>query len=164
MAKWFIKLTANQKTLFIMAVIALVGFIGLSPLLFLHNSDNYPYLAYPLGWLLGSAAEILSFWSLIFFSNSLFSKKGPSQTFASFAALGSASLRIFLYAAVLVVSGICTFKSEWFGGFDAFNFYTTAAGLLPMLGIVLLTQFFEIKHQDSAPKGSGNEPTEGDKK
>jgi hypothetical protein len=164
MAKWFVKLSPNRKALFIMSVIALVVFIGLCPLFFIHNYENYPYVAYPLGWLLGSAAELIAFVTLVRFSDSLFKDKDATHATSSMLAMGSAGLRIFLYAVVLVVSGICTFKSEWFGGFNAFNFYTTAAGLLPMLGVVFFTQFFELKHQSSAPQGSQTEPNEGEKK
>lgn len=156
----------NRKALFIMGIIAVLGFAGLSPLFFIHGaeSNSYPYGAYPLGWLLGSVAELLAFLTLMRFSDSLFAQKDPAHSLTSALAVGSAGLRILLYAAVLVVSGICTFKSEWFGGFNAFNFYTTAAGLLPMLAVVLITQFFELKHSSSAPQGSEGTPSEGDKK
>ena len=92
-------------------------------------------------------------------SDSLFAQKDPNRPVTSALAIGSAGIRILIYAIVLVVSGICTFKSAWFGGFNAFNFYTTAAGLLPMLAVIFLTQFFAIKKENSAPQGSGAQPS-----
>jgi uncharacterized membrane protein len=158
MAKWFQKLPMNRKALFIMAMVALVVFFGLCPLFFFH------LWAYPLGWLLGSTAELLAYLSLMYFSDSLFKKNDAQRSLSATMAAGSAGLRILLYAVVLVVAGICTFKPEWFHGFDAFNFYTTAAGLLPMLGVIFFTQLYEIKHVSSTPQGSDAKPTEGDQK
>jgi len=139
-----------------MVAIALIVFVFLVPLFFFHNAEtNYPYGAYPLGWLLGSVAEILAYYSLMYMSDSLFAQKDPNRPVTSLLAIGSAGIRILIYAIVLVISGICTFKSEWFGGFNAFNFYATAAGLLPMLVVIFLTQFFALKQTSSAPQGSG---------
>jgi hypothetical protein len=167
MGKWFAKLTLNQKCLFFMGALALVVFAFLCPLFFFHSENNYPLGAYPLGWLLGSGAEILAFLTLMYMSDTLFAQKDPNHMITSTLALASSSLRFVLYAAVLLVSGICTFKSEWFGGFNAFNFYTTAAGLLPMLFVVLFTTFFNLKHNGSAPQGSAapkDEKNPGDQK
>jgi hypothetical protein len=134
MGKWFAKLTLNQKCLFFMGALALVVFAFLCPLFFFHSEINYPMGAYPLGWLLGSVAEILAFLTLMYMSDGLFAQKEiPLIPSPSTLAMGAPGFRFVLYAAVLLVSAICTFKSEWFGGFNAFNFYTTAAGLLPML-------------------------------
>ena len=50
-----------------MVAIALIVFVFLVPLFFFHNAEtNYPYGAYPLGWLLGSVAEILAYYSLMY--------------------------------------------------------------------------------------------------
>lgn len=141
-----------------MAAVALIVFIGLCPLFF------FRLWAYPLGWLFGSIAELLAYLSLMYFSDSLFKKNDAQRALSATMAAGSAGLRILLYAAVLVVAGICTFKPEWFHGFDAFNFYTTAAGLLPMLAVIFFTQFYEFKHVSSTPQGSDAKPTEGDQK
>lgn len=138
-----------------MIAIAILGFLGLSVLFLFQSESGYPMGAYPLGWLLGSIAEIGCFLTLVYMSDSLFSRKNSAHPITSTLALLSAGLRLFIYAAVLLVSAICTFKSEWFGGFNAFNFYTTAAGLLPMLVVVFLTQFFALKKESAAPQGSG---------
>ena len=167
MGKWFAKLTLNQKCLFFMGVLALVVFAFLCPLFGFHSEDNYPMGAYALGWLLGSVVEILAFVSLMYMSDGLFAKKDLGHPVASALAIGSASIRFVLYAAALLGSAICTFKSEWFGGFNAFNFYTTAAGLLPMLFVVLFTTFFQIRHEGTAPQGNSankEEKKPGDKK
>ena len=164
MAKWFAKMSTNKKALFIMVALAVIVFLFLTPLFFFHSETNYPLGAYPLGWLLGSLAEIAAYYSLMYMSDSLFAQKDPNRPVTSALAIGSAGIRILIYAIVLVVSGICTFKSAWFGGFNAFNFYTTAAGLLPMLAVIFLTQFFAIKKENSAPQGSGAQPSsEADK-
>src|SRR5574344_1960454 len=165
MGKWFAKLTLNQKCLFVMGMVALIVFVFLCPLFFIHRESNYPMGAYPLGWLLGSVVELLAFVSMMYMSDGLFAQKDMGHPVASALAIGSASLRFFLYAGALLVSAICTFKSEWFGGFNAFNFYTTAAGLLPMLFVILLVTFIDLKHESSAPQGSAapDEKKPGDK-
>ena len=56
-----------------------------------------------------------------------------------------ASLRFVLFAAVLLVSAICTFRPDWFGGFDAFSFYTCFVAILPFPIVTWLMHYLEGK-------------------
>jgi predicted ABC-type exoprotein transport system permease subunit len=151
MAKWYLKLNAEQKAFFIMAALALIIFILLCPLFFFYDVKGY---SYPLGWLLGSAIELLAYWTILKMSQALFKKEDAGHQTATSLALLSNGFRFILYAIGLFLSAICTFKSEWFGGFDAFNFYACAAAYMPMLVIVMITQWRQAKGMNAHPTTS----------
>jgi hypothetical protein len=138
---------SNFKALWIMIAVAIVVFVGLSPLFFFSSSDGHSLAAFPLGWLLGSAVEILAFLTMIHVSVSLLDSKNGNDAVAIKSVVYSL-LRLFLWTIVLVFSAICTFKSEWIGGFYWFSFYTVAAASLPMLFIVLATQFHFLRKKE----------------
>jgi hypothetical protein len=160
--KKFLEMDAVHRALWIMIAVAVVVFVCLCPLFLLKSEDNYPYVAYPFGWLLGSVIEILAYLTIIKMSKSLLTKKADHPVTMGLALL-SGSLRMFLWASGLLVSAICTFKSEWFGGFNAFNFYTCAIAYLPMLFIVLLTQFSANRKKASVSKDSDTDKKEEDR-
>lgn len=149
MAKWYLKLNANQKALFILAMIGLIGFALMLPLFFFHLENNYPLGALPLGWLLGSAAELFSAYLLFHFAGTILDSKNDSgKTIVQ--SIGAYGLRFALYAVVLLLSAVCTFAPGWFGGFNAFNFFSCAMALLPMLFVILLTQYQSVKAEGAA--------------
>ncbi len=143
-ATWYLKFDENQMALFWMAILTVVVFFG-SFFLFFWSGIKEGY-SYPLGWLLGSGAEILAFLSIIYFSKAMFGQSGSHKGTIWLSALG-ATLRSFLYAVVLALSALCTFEPAWLGGFAAFNFYATFLGLIPMPLIVM------IAHLSAAHKG-----------
>ncbi|MCH3908910.1 MAG: hypothetical protein LKF75_04895 [Bacilli bacterium] len=145
MAQWYMKLNVQKKALFLMAMVALGGFLIMIPLFFLTTDSGYPLGSLPLGWLLGSVIELLAYSTIIMMSNAITASQNKTTGMAAGLALGSHFVRFILYLAGLLISAICTFKSEWFGGFNAFSFYTCAAAYLPMLFIVLFTQFRETR-------------------
>lgn len=160
MAKWYLKLDANQKALFILGMIGFLGFVLLLPFFFFHLENNYPLGALPLGWLLGSLAEVLSAFLLFHFTGSILDPKNDS-TKTIIQSIGAYALRFALYVIVLLFSAICTFVPAWFGGFNAFNFFSCAAALLPMLFVILFTQYQSAKTEDLPVS---KKPAEEDKK
>ena len=71
----------------------------------------------------------------------------------------------------LVISAICTFKSEWFGGFAGFNFFAVAISYLPLPLVVMVNHFIaskrmakENKIKTTNPAIKEEDKTEGDKK
>ena len=128
MVEKYLKLNENQKTIFWLALIGAVVFVGLCPLFFFYENKGF---SYPMGWLLGTGAEILSFWTIIKMSESVI-PTDPSVDPKPLRIIFFVALRFIIYIIVLVVAAICTFKSEWFGGFNLFNFWTVFAGLLPV--------------------------------
>ncbi len=136
--KWK-ELDAGGKTFRILLAIAVFGFLLLTPLFLLHD-ENGSYGVYPLGWLLGSLAEILGFLSM----RAMVSSLGKDGKGVLSVYLG-ASLRFVLFAAVLLVSAICTFRPDWFGGFDAFSFYTCFVAILPFPIVTWLMHYLEGK-------------------
>lgn len=141
LAKWYLNLDTNRKTLFWIAAVGIAGFLLQTPLFFFRSADGYPGGAYALGWLLGSVISVISFYTMILMSNALLSSSTKGYTMGL--SLGSAFLRILLYGAALVVSAICTFRAEWFSGFNAFNFYTTFGAMLPFPFVTLFFYFHE---------------------
>lgn len=134
--KWN-ELDAGGKTFRTLLAIAVFGFLLLAPLFLLHDEKG-SYGVYPLGWLLGSVAELLGFLSM----KAMVSSLGKDGKGVLSVYLG-ASLRFVLFAAVLLVSAICTFRPDWFGGFDAFSFYTCFAAILPFPIVTWLMHYLE---------------------
>lgn len=148
MKNWYRKLSLDGKQIFWLAIFAALGLIITAPICFLNIDRSYSYF---FGWLLGSAAEIIGFCTILFMGTSFeeASKGGNAKGGAVAALFGI--VRFFLYAVVLVVSAICTFRSQWFGGFDAFNFWTCFGGLVPMPFVL---GFFHLFHKEK--KGDKN--------
>ena len=128
MVEKYLKLNEHQKTLFWLAIIGGVVFVGLCPLFFFYEAKGF---SYPLGWLLGTAAEILSFYTIIKMSEALLpTEENPNPSAAK--VIIFVALRFLIYIVVLVIAAICTWMPSWFGGFNMFNFWTTFVGLLPV--------------------------------
>lgn len=136
MVEKYLKLTEHQKTLFWLAIIGGVVFVGLCPLFFFYEAKGF---SYPLGWLLGTAAEILSFYTIIKMSEALLpTEENPNPSAAK--VIIFVALRFLIYIVVLVIAAICTWMPSWFGGFNMFNFWTTFAGLLPVQVFLVISQ------------------------
>ena len=136
MVEKYLKLNEHQKTLFWLAVIGGVVFVGLCPLFFFYEAKGF---SYPLGWLLGTAAEILSFYTIIKMSEALLpTEENPNPSAAK--VIIFVALRFLIYIVVLVIAAICTWMPSWFGGFNMFNFWTTFAGLLPVQVFLVISQ------------------------
>lgn len=138
---WYINQSEEGRVYFWMSVLTLFVFLCLCPLFFFYDIQGY---SYPLGWLLGSLFSFLSYWSMCYQGKNL-QKRDAKKGSLVFTLLCMA-LRFLGYVGVLLVSGICTFKKEWFSGFDAFNFYTSAASLIPLPFLLLLLAYLEKGH------------------
>lgn len=136
MVNFYLKLNRDKKVFFWLAILAIVVYLALMPLYFFGVDKGYQY---PNGWLLGSLVELLSYISLIKMSNALTTSEKKNVGLVVL----SSFLRPLLYVLVLGVSGVCTFKSEWFGGFDMFSFWTSFVSLLPMPIVILITHFID---------------------
>jgi len=90
------------KNLFILIVVAVIG--ALISLVFL-VADNVGVL---LGWLLGSAVNILAYVSICKGSSRLLSTSGSAKQ--GYFAILWAFLRLFLYAGSLLLAGFASFK------------------------------------------------------
>ena len=144
-------MTERGRTFFWMGILTLFVFLCLCPLFFFYDIKGY---SYPLGWLLGSLFSFFSYWSMDYQSRAM----GKTDKKSSLApVLIFMSLRFLGYAAVLIVSGICSFRPAYFGGFDAFNFYAAAAGLLPLPFLLLVFAFTKKRHPSATKEGEGRE-------
>ncbi len=139
MMTFYSKLQREYKIFFWLAIMALVVYLALIPLYFFGIEKGYQY---PNGWLLGSVVALIAYITLIKMSVAITSE-GVSKNMGLI--MLSSMIRPLLYVVVLAVSGICTFKSEWFGGFDMFSFYTSFAALLPMPAVLLIGHFIDSK-------------------
>jgi len=138
MVKFYIGLSQNQKALFWLILIAIIGTLVQIPLFFFYEAKGF---SYPLGWILGSLTEIICYISILKFTAAMMPKGDDTKGIGLVAV--SSLLRFAAYALVLTISAICTFKSEWFSGFNAFNFFTTFAGLFPLPFVLLTLGFFK---------------------
>lgn len=153
MVKWFAKLSSEKKDLFILVAVGLIVFVCLCPLFLISQG------AWPLGWILGSAIDVVSYITIVKFTTGLLSADS-SKKGGVFVSIMTSGLRYFLYAAGLIVAAICTFKPEWFGGFAAFNFYACALAYLPMPIVILVSNLLRNKKQVAG----SDKKNEGDKK
>jgi predicted ABC-type exoprotein transport system permease subunit len=153
MVTWFAKLSAEKKNLFILCAVSLLVFLILLPL-FLIDQESWAF-----GWLLGSAIGAFSYYTIVLLAKSVVTTDRRSG--GVWVGIAFFALRFLLYSAALVVSAICTFKPEWFGGFGAdgtgFNFWATAIGFLPMPLLVAISHLIESRKQGK-PKKEGAEP------
>lgn len=150
LVKRFVAMSPEGRSLVILAFLTIVPFLAMLPLFFFHAADGYPLGAYPLGWLLGSLAGLAAYYTMTFGARALLRKDDiPARGLALTLAFNF--LRTFLYAAVLIIAGICTFRSEWFGGFNAFNFWTAFGGLIPLTVVSILTHFVEPRLVSDKP-------------
>ena len=139
LAERYLALSSERKQLAWLIVVDLFVFVVLVPFFVLG------LLSLSLGWLLGAVLSILTMLSMQYTSNSVF-KKSSKPSALAFTSLFFI-LRFTLWAGVLIVAAICTFRPEWFGGFDLFSFYTCAAAYLPM---PIITVIFSLKTKKEA--------------
>lgn len=143
MLNFYMKLNRDRKVFFWLAILALVVYLALMPLYFFGLDKGYQY---PNGWLFGSAVELVCYFTLIKMSDVLTKDVSNRKTAL---VIVSSFIRPLLYVVVLGLSGICTFKSEWLGGFDMFSFWTSFASLLPMPTVILIMHFIDaVKNKE----------------
>lgn len=123
------KLSLNGRCFFWLLILCAVVYLAMLPLYFFGVNKGY---SYPNGWLFGSIFMLAVYYSFIKMGDFLISKERNNTGLG----VAISFIRPIVYLLVLGVSAICTFKSDWFGGFDAFNFYTSFAALL-ILPIVM---------------------------
>lgn len=141
MVNWYLKLDEKKRNLFWLSLVYLALFVCLCPLFLIYGIKGY---SYPLGLLLGGLVSIFAYFSIAYQGEFLSKAEGKGTLFV----LLFMFLRIALYAAVGVLSALCTFKSELLGGFDAFSFYTAAAAMVLMPIIVLILGAISKRHQE----------------
>lgn len=126
----------GTKNLFLLAAIALIGFLALLFGFFIGN----PGL--PLGWLLGSAIEIFAYFTIDRGSSFLLSSDADPKKGALGAFFGV--FRMALYAAGLVLGGFATYR--WGSMASSYcNVWTVFAGYLPMGVVLICITFFRSK-------------------
>lgn len=130
----FILLPSEKKDFILLCLFYAVIFVLLTPLFFLRHSE------WPLGWLLGSAVSVFSYWSISKIPSLLLGKESGGLTALSVFFMSG---RLFLYAASLVLSAICTFKPEWFGGWNLLSFWAVIIAIIPMPFLVILSSLHE---------------------
>lgn len=142
MVEWFNKLSREKKDFFILAFIELFVFLCLLPLMFFDAGS------WPLGWLVGGVATLLNYYLLVRFSAAIFDSNNGTKNSATILGLCSSFLRYFIFAALIVLSAICTFKSEWLGGFSAFNVFAVALSYFPLPILILTSHFLSAKKEE----------------
>ena len=146
MKNWFKKLTSNAKSLFFLACFDLFVFICFVPFAFFNTESGYWLGSLMLGWLLGCFAQILGYISIIFTSKVLGNINGTSTLGTLFGG-GGFFIRYILYAGVLAISAISTFKPEWFGGFNCLNFFTCFSSIVVLSFFLMIYKIIEMKNE-----------------
>ena len=145
LVEWYRSLNKLQTELFWIGLVDFVVFVALIPFFTLG------YLSLSLGWLLGSLISICSHLTMNFSAKVILKDASGKAGGAMFSILFF-FLRMFLWAVGLVISGICTFKSEWFNGWDLLNFWTCFAAYFPGTIVLIISNF-------RARKVEGREPS-----
>lgn len=148
MKKWYSSLNIEKKEIFWLVVVALLGLVATTPLFFIDIPHNYSYF---FGWLLGSIAEVFGFLTIVFMGNSMEESAKAGNSKSGILAAFTGIFRFLFYAAVLVVAAICTYRSHWFNGFDAFNFWTCFGALVPMQFVLFI---FHLLHKEDKPNNA----------
>jgi hypothetical protein len=134
--KRFVLLPPAKKDFILLCLFYVVIFVLLTPLFFLRHSE------WPLGWLLGAGVSVFAYWSISKIPSLLLGKDSQGLTLSSIVLMGG---RLFLYAASLVISAICTFRPEWFGGWNLLSFWAVVIAIIPMPFLVILSSLHETK-------------------
>ncbi len=148
MANWFKKMSKNEKDLVCLVVFELFVFLCLCPLALINAGS------WALGWLVGSIVTVFNFSTMIYNSNMLLDPESETKSSSTMLGIFYSFLRVFLFAGVLIVAAICTYKSEWFGGFRAFNVFAVALSYLPLPILLFISHYIsssrEIKNKEKA--------------
>ncbi len=132
LADKYLSLSKTKKELFWTVLVDLAVFIILVPFF------TIGWLKLSLGWLIGSLASIASNLLTNLSAKAIFSQSDPDKKSGALNGVVFYMARIFIWAIVLAISGICTFKAEWFNGFDLFYFWTAFAAYFPGLIILII--------------------------
>ena len=135
----------SKKELFILGMIYLGVFIVLVPFAALG------WLRLSMGWLLGAVLSLVSNLTMHRSSSLIFNSQTSGKAGGILIAVGFSSLRFLLWIAGLTVAAICTFKVDWFNGFDLFYFWTTLAAYA--IGMTVTIVFSVIERKGSADGG-----------
>lgn len=149
MVKFYNSLNETKQNVFWLLALTVLVFLALCPLFVISQG------AYPLGWLLGSLIGVVGYLSISYGTGVIL--KSDAKVGATVFTAFSFFLRFFLYAAGLVIGAICTFKPQYFGGFNAFNIWTVFAGYLPLCLIMPLRHFISLKKQERSETIKQNE-------
>ncbi len=137
----------TRKELFWISIIDGIVFVILMPFFAIG------WLKLSLGWLIGSIASIGSFILI-----NLPSKKEWDEKKAKIIHIVlTYVVPIALLVILLIVSGICTFKSDWFSGFDLFSVYTIVFSYLVAVATFIIGKTYTpkaIKEVDSQEESS----------
>ena len=160
MIKKYLRLSSEQRTLVLMGALALFVFLVLCPLFLIEQGS------YAMGWLLGSIIALICYWTMYRGNDFILSqseKKNASMMVVLFY-MG----RFILMGIGLVLGAICTFKSEWFSGFNMFNFWGVAASYLLVFVFVPFRTLFASKKEDAVtvkePEAKAEKAEEGEGK
>lgn len=134
----FALLPAAKKDLFILIAFYVLVLILLTPLDFLRLGSVQ------FGWAVGGVVSVFAYWSILKVPSLLSPSKTPLGV--SGKSMLYMTLRMFLYIVVLLLSAICTFKPEWFGGWSGLSFWGVMAALLPMPFFLIITSINHLKH------------------
>ena len=141
MANWYSKLTREKKDLVLLSAFEIIVFVCLCPLALIG------YGSWTLGWLVGGAVTILNYWLMVVSSSIILNPDNGTKMSSTFLGLAAGGLRYLLMAALLVIGAICTYKSEWFDGFSAFNVYAIFLAYLPLPFLLLISHFVSAKKE-----------------
>lgn len=137
----------TRKELFWISIIDGAVFVILMPFFAIG------WLKLSLGWLIGSIASIGSFILI-----NLPAKKDWNDKKAKIIHIVlTYAVPIALLVILLIVSGICTFKSGWFNGFDLFSAYTVVFSYLVAVATFIIGKTYTpkvIKEVDSKEETS----------
>ena len=132
------KWSSFQKDLFIFLCIALAGSLISIIFIFL---DNIGVL---LGWLLGSAVNIFAYVTLAKGAAAMMAPEGSKASKRAYLAGVFAILRIFFYAASLLLAGFASFK--WGSLAHGYcNIISCALALMPNWIVLLIVTFGRMK-------------------
>lgn len=134
--------------------IALLGFLATSVFFFLSNPGV------PLGWLFGSAIEIVCYITIVKGTSFLLDPNKLNRKRGLIAPLFML-LRLALYAGGLVLAAFATFR--WGSMSSSYlNFWAVFAAYMPMVVLLLFVTFYRLKKQSPVEQKPEVDPQEGE--
>ena len=149
---WYNSASEMKKNIFLLSVIALIGLAATFIFFFLNNPGV------SLGWLLGSAIEIICYITIVKGTSFLLDPKGLDKKRAILAPVFML-LRLALYAGGLVLAAFCTFR--WGSNASSYlNFWAVFAGYMPMVALLLFTTLLRLRKPKTEPSEIEEKPEE----
>ena len=138
---WYNNASEPKKNIFLLGIVTAIGFAATFIFFFMNNPGV------PLGWLFGSAIEIVCYITIVKGTTFLLDPNKLNRKRGFLAPLFMV-LRLALYAGGLVLGAFCTYKWGTMAC-SYLNFWAVFAGYMPLPILLVFVTIYRLKKQQT---------------